>query len=209
MHPRPLLMLIGALAIAAAARPTARHNGVRLVVAADGNEARYRVREQLAGFDFPNDAVGRTSDVTGALVFDDAGRVVTDESRFSIDARTLVSDQERRDGYLRRRTLVTDSFPTVDLVPTSFPGLPFPLPTAGDLEFQMVGGLTIKGVTRTTTWQVTATAEPGGFRGTATTKFPFDQFQLPKPRVARVLSVADTIQLEYDFRLVHDTASVR
>src|SRR5690606_5186683 len=32
-----------------------------LTVGPQGNEARYRVREQLVGFDLPNDAIGRTS----------------------------------------------------------------------------------------------------------------------------------------------------
>jgi hypothetical protein len=34
------------------------------------------------------------------------------------------------------------------------------------------------------------------------TAFTFDDFQLNQPRVPIVLSVADTIRLEYDFRLV-------
>ena len=33
--------------------------GTRYVVAPTGNEARYRVREQLVGFDLPNDRCGR------------------------------------------------------------------------------------------------------------------------------------------------------
>ena len=41
-------------------------DGLELVVAPDGNEVRYRVREQLVGLDLPNDAVGATSDVTGS-----------------------------------------------------------------------------------------------------------------------------------------------
>ena len=40
-------------------------DGLQLVVAPEGNEVRYRVREQLAGFDLPNDAVGATGHVTG------------------------------------------------------------------------------------------------------------------------------------------------
>jgi hypothetical protein len=37
--------------------------------------------------------------------------------------------------------------------------------------------------------------------GTASTAFTFEDFQITKPRVAVVLSFADTIRLEYDFRL--------
>jgi hypothetical protein len=38
---------------------------LRYSVAPDGNEARYRVREQLMHHDLPNDAVGKTSAITG------------------------------------------------------------------------------------------------------------------------------------------------
>ena len=44
---------------------------LRFVTAAEGNEARYLVREQLAGRDLENDAVGKTTNVTGTLVLDE------------------------------------------------------------------------------------------------------------------------------------------
>ena len=40
--------------------------------------------------------------------------------------------------------------------------------------------------------------------GTAATAFTFKDFGLEQPRVPVVLSVADTIRLEYDFRLMPD-----
>ena len=180
---------------------------VRLVLAPDGNEARYRVREQLVSLDFPNDAVGATRGITGSLVLDAEGQVVPAESRFVIDVTTLKSDRERRDGYLQRRTLETAQYPTVILVPTAIRGLPWPLPTSGTFAFEMDGDLTIKGVTRTVRWQVKAEAVGGGFAGSASTSFTFAAFELTKPRVSVVLSVEDEIRLEYDFHLVPDSMS--
>ncbi len=175
---------------------------VRFVLAPSGNEARYRVREQLAGLDFPNDAVGRTSGVTGEIVFSDDGRVIPERSRITIDLRGLTSDKDRRDGYVQRRTLVTDSFPTAEITIRQINGLGWPLPTSGALQFTIVGDLTIKGVTRSTTWQVMANATPASYRGTASTRFTFADFALDKPRVASVLSVDETIALELDFNFV-------
>ena len=54
-----LLAIIAAVAANAPAR-------VRYTVATDGNEARYRVREQLLHHDMPNDAVGKTTAISGA-----------------------------------------------------------------------------------------------------------------------------------------------
>jgi polyisoprenoid-binding protein YceI len=174
----------------------------RFVLAPTGNEARYRVREQLAGVDFPNDAVGTTSAISGEIVLDDAGGVVAERSKITVDLRTLKSDRERRDGYIQRRTLETETHPMAELVVTGVEGLPHPLPTSGELAFTLRGNLTIHGTTRLTTWQVTATAGPHGYRGTAKTQFTFAEFGLTKPRVAVVMSVEDEIGLEFDFHFV-------
>lgn len=177
------------------------------VVGPDGNEARYRVREQLARISFPSDAVGSTRRVQGQIVFDASGRVITDVSRFIVDLSTLQTDQDRRDNYVRRNTLVTDSFPTLMLVPRQLVGLPFPLPTAGEHTFRMVTDMTLRGVTRPVTWNVTANFTPQGVSGLATTRFDFATFDIPVPRVASVLSVEDDIRLEYQFRLVESTGA--
>jgi len=174
----------------------------RYLIAAEGNEARYRVREQLAGVSFPNDAVGVTSGITGAIVVDRSGRIQPGESRIVVDVTTLKSDRDRRDGYVRNRTLETATHPTVVLEPTELRGLKWPLPASGPITFQLVGNLTVRGVTRSTTWAVTLTAAGDTLSGTATTSFTFDDFTIAKPRVASVLSVDDTIKLEYDLRLV-------
>lgn len=182
---------------------------IRLVVTPTGNEARYRVQEQLAHFDLPNDAVGRTSAVSGGIAFDSTGRVVPEGSEFVIQAATLATDRDRRDGYVRKRILETDQYPTIVLKPTAVRGLTWPLPAAGSDSFQLIGNLTIKGVSRPTTWNAVAHFDQGTISGTAATAFTFDDMQLPQPRVPIVLSVADTIHLEYDFRLAPAEAAAR
>jgi polyisoprenoid-binding protein YceI len=171
-------------------------------VAPQENEARYLVREQLARFDFPNDAVGRTSQVTGGIVLDGQGRVVAGESRFVINMASLESDNDRRDNFVRRNTLQTEDHPNVTFVPRTLTGLQWPLPAAGAVQFRMVGDLTIRGVTRPATWDVMAQVSNGALRGEARTQFTFADFDITKPRVASVLSVADEIRLEYTFFLV-------
>lgn len=210
-----LAMVVGG-AIGAEARPSAGQPSgelggpvfvlqdtgvVRYVVAAEGNEARYRVREQLARVSFPSDAVGVTSAIEGAIAVSTDGAIVRDASRFTIDLASLRSDSDRRDNYVRRRTLETESHPAAVFVPREFHGLAFPLPAAGEITFRLVGDLTIRGVTRPVTWEVTARTGGGVLAGRATTSFTFADFGLTKPSVASVLSVEDEIRLEYDFRL--------
>ena len=177
---------------------------VRLIVAPTGNEARYRVREQLANRPLENDAIGRTSKVEGAIVVARDGRILSDSSRFVIDLASLETDQPRRDNYVRRNTLQTDSFPTATFVPDS---ASIRLPAGARLKpgtytFDLIGRLTLHGVTKPSKWNVTATVAPTGeIRGTATTSFDFDEFNIRQPKIPFVLSIQDTIRLEYDFLL--------
>ena len=188
---------------AAAAKPAAP---IRFVIGPAGNEARYRVREQLMGANLPNDAIGVTKTITGTILAYPDGRIVKDSSKIVIHLDSLKSDKDRRDGFLRRRTLETEKFPTVELIPTAIRGFNGNLPASGTVSFQLLGDLVLKGVPHPTVWNVTARAEGTDVAGTATTAFTFKDVGLDQPKVPVVLSVADTIKLEYDFRFVPDTA---
>jgi polyisoprenoid-binding protein YceI len=181
---------------------TGAQSHMRYEPAPAGNEARYRVREQLAGFDFPSDAVGVTTNITGAIVLDATGKVVPDQSKFVINLTGLKSDQTRRDRYIQSRTMETQTHPNVELLIKELRGLPHPLPASGELKVELIGDLTVKGITKPTTWQVTAAPTAGGLAGLARTQFTFADFNLTKPRVASVLSVNDEITLEYEFHLI-------
>ena len=188
-----------AAAKAAAAKSAAP---IRFVIAPAGNEARYRVSEVLMGATLPNDAVGVTKSVSGTILAYPDGRIVRDSSKIVIRLDSLKSDKDRRDGFLRRRTLETEKFPTVELIPTAIRGFNGALPASGTVTFQLLGDLVLKGVARPTVWNVTARAEGQDVAGTAISKFTFKDVGLEQPKVMSVLSVADTIQLEYDFRFV-------
>lgn len=174
---------------------------VRYVVAPDGNEARYRVREQLLHHDLPNDAIGKTTGVTGGITLAPNGSVDTTASKITIDVTSLKSDQDRRDGYVQHRTLETEQYPSVVFVPTSVSSAKLPL---GDSEqsFDVAGNLTVHGVTKPTVWHVKAKRSGNDVTGNGWTQFTFADAQLAQPHVPVLLSVADTIRLEYDFHLV-------
>lgn len=163
------------------------------------NKARYRVRERLAGRELDNDAVGETTGLKGSVSVDANGKVLPGASQFTADLTLLKSDADRRDNYVRRNILVTDSFPVAVLRVTEVKGLPSPLPATGSGSIQLLGELTVKGVTRPTVWDATGSFDGTTLKGTAKTRFTFAEFSLRQPRVPIVLSVADTITLEYDF----------
>ena len=178
---------------------------IRLVLAPSGNEARWRVRERLASFDLPNDAVGVTRDVGGAIVIGADGQPDSTASKITINLTTLQSDRSMRDNYIKHRTLETDKFPTAVLVPTRFLRMRTPMPDTGTFTFEIVGNLTVHGATKQTTWLVTAVGKADGFSGTALTRVTFEDFAMAQPRVPILLSIEDEINLEYQFTFVRDS----
>jgi polyisoprenoid-binding protein YceI len=173
----------------------------RYHVVSDRSEARYRVREQLAGINLPGDAVGTSSTIDGVISLDGQGRIRPSDSRLTVDLRTLRSDRDRRDNYVRRNTLETERYPTAVFIPNELRGLPFPLPQTGTASFELIGNLTIRDTSHHATWEATATFNGQEVSVQAKTSFRFSDFGLSIPRVASVLSVEDTIHLETDLLL--------
>ncbi len=171
----------------------------------EGSSASYRVTEQLAGIDFPNDAVGTTEKVSGFMAILPDGSIAPG-SKLSIDLRGLTSDQSMRDGYIKNRTLETEKFPDAVFVPTAVSGVPKMVPSAGQLGVALNGNLTIHGVTKPVTFKGIATIDPRSstVAGRALTTISFSDFGLPKPTLARLVSVEDkiTIELVYRFKRI-------
>jgi polyisoprenoid-binding protein YceI len=169
---------------------------------AEGTTARYKVREQLAGISFPSDAVGTTQGVTGTIVINPDGSIDAAKSKLTVDLRTLKSDQQMRDGYIQGRTLETEKFPLLEFVPKRVVGLPAPLPSGRGAQsgFELIGDMTLHGVTKEVTWQVVAVFGNDQVGGRATTTLLFPTFNLTKPTLARLMSVEDKIELEIEFR---------
>lgn len=193
---------------ASGANPTASTsaggNTVTLVVVSEKSEARYRVREQLAGVNLPSDAVGATSAITGQIVGKLDGSIDSANSKFVVDVQTLKSDQFQRDGFIQRTPLQTSQYPYVTFVPTSATGLPASSPVPTSATFQLMGNLTVKDVTKPVTWNATCNLQGGGQTEglcNATTSFTFADFNLEQPHIGRVISIEDTIKLEVDLYL--------
>lgn len=111
------------------------------------------MREQLADRPAPNDAVLTTTGISGTFTLASDGRF-SDDSRIEVDLNGLESDSGLRDGYVKRTTLQTSRFPTATFVPTRTEGLTLPL-ADGALAFRLIGNMTISGVTKEVTWDVT------------------------------------------------------
>ena len=199
-----VVALLGAPAIVDQAAAQEGAAGARFEIA-EGTRAFYRVREQLVGVSFLNDAVGVSEAVEGVLSIQADGSV-DEESQLTLDLTTFSSDQDRRDRFVRNRVFEVEQHPTAVFTPVRTVGSPFPaddpdalVPIVG---FQLIGNMTLHGVTQEITWDVLATYDDDGVvEGKALTAFPFSTFNLTKPELPFLLSVEDEIRLEIDFNV--------
>ena len=163
--------------------------------------ATYRVTEQFVGIDFPNDAVGTSNKVSGGLQILPDGSIAPG-AKLVVDLKALTSDQNMRDGFVRNRTLQTETFPEAVFVPTAITGVPKMVPSTGQLGVSLAGNLTIHGVTKPVTFKGIATidARSSTVAGRAVTTFTFADFGLTKPAIGRLANVEDKITLELVYK---------
>ena len=145
---------------------------------------------------------GATSAISGGITLDTTGKVVPAASKLTVDITGLKSDSDRRDRIIQGGTLQTAQFPKVELAVKELRGLAYHWPKVGEIKFELLGDLTVHGVTKPSSWQVTATAQDGGMAGVARTTFTFEDFGMVPPKGMSVLTVEDQIKLEYTFRLL-------
>ncbi len=200
-QPAPSAIPVTAGTPAGSPAPASAGGAARWVLVPGQSEASYTVREQLARLSFPTDAVGKTNQVSGEIDIQKDGTIDPAKSKFVVDLASLQTDSSMRDGFVRRSILQTDQYPQAVFVPTKVEGLPNPLPTSGPVSFKITGDLTLHGVTKTVTWDVTGTANGGSAIGKATTSFTFEDFNLNQPQVPVVLSVVNHITLSLNLTL--------
>ena len=100
-------------------------------------------------------AAGRSNQITGTMSID--GTTVSDAS-FTVDVGSITSDESRRDSQFRGRIMEVDQFPEA----TFTHGAPIEFGTVPAIGKQITasatGDLTLHGVTRSVTFDVTAEA---------------------------------------------------
>jgi polyisoprenoid-binding protein YceI len=166
----------------------------------DKSKANVRVREQLVGVSAPSDAVLVATGAKGAFAIKDDG-TFTPDSKISFDVGTLTSDQPSRDQSVKRNPLEVSRFPTADFAPTKATGLRLPMPESGDFTFTLAGKMTIHGVSKEVTFDVTAKRSGNDLTATATANptWKFADFGMEPPSSPlRVVSVTDEIKLIVD-----------
>ncbi len=167
----------------------------------DESEARFLIDEILMGN--PITVVGTTDRIAGDIIVNFDQPATSQIGEIAINARTLRTDNEFRDQATRSRILESarDEFEFIYFAPTEFIALTTNPVAVGDtLEFEIIGDLTIKGVTRpvTFTTSLIVTADDR-LQGTATTQILYADFGIAVQAPPSVTGIADEVGLEIDF----------
>jgi polyisoprenoid-binding protein YceI len=173
------------------------------VVAADGTSfVGYRVLELLAFRDDPSEAVGRTTAVQGTMTVNNRGTQVT-AAQITADMTQLRSDNGNRDRVLGRIGLETQEFPEATFVLTSPIALGPDAASGEDVNAQILGDLTVHGVTQFVSLTIHAraldanTIEVAGFAPLRLT-----DFGMTPPAGGTAVSVLDEATFEFQLRFV-------
>lgn len=140
--------------------------------------------------------VGTTSGVSGEVQLNLAGTDPVENAQFSVDMTGLQTDQDRRDKWLQDNAIETSKFPQSTFTATSATGLPERINEGEEISFQLVGDLTVRDVTNSVTFDVTAVLEGDTLRGTAVLPLKLTDFGIDPPDFANTLTVADEFKIE-------------
>ncbi|MCB9419009.1 MAG: YceI family protein [Ardenticatenaceae bacterium] len=162
------------------------------------SEVRFTLDEMLRGE--PKTVVGATDQVAGQIGVDLAVLSTAQVGVIQVNARTLATDNNFRNRAIRNVILETDAYEFITFTPTAISGLPDTAVPGDTLTFQITGDLTIRDITQTVVFDVTATAvSETQLAGTAVTTVQRADFNLVIPEVEGVADVAEAVLLEIDF----------
>jgi polyisoprenoid-binding protein YceI len=193
--PAPLTLTVPSATSADSASPAASQStdasGETWNVAT-GSLVGYRVKEVLFGQS--NVAVGRTGEITGSITVD--GTKVA-AGTFTVDMTTVTSDESRRDGQFQGRIMETGTYPTATFRLTQPIDLGS-IPAVGvQKTFEATGELTLHGVTKTVTFELTAQHTASTIQVAGSIPITFADWNIGNPSFGGVVTTEDNGVLEF------------
>jgi polyisoprenoid-binding protein YceI len=200
-----LLAVLGIGAYWYLSRPVANPNTLpndTVLTAEDGT--RYQINQEKSSVSFeinevlrnePFTAVGTTNAVFGDVAFDGKNLAF---GKIQVNARSLKTDDTRRDGALARLILKSekDENEFIVFTPTGLNRVPRTIPSNTPFEFSLLGDMTISGVTQPASFNVTmiitGTTVSVEFSGSVLRS----DFSLTVPSLPFLASVDDTVVIK-------------
>lgn len=172
--------------------------GQAYTIIPERSEAAYFADEKLANLALPSTAKGSTKDITGTFYLTEDGLALdpSQTSTFTVDLRTLKSDQDRRDNRVQNDGLQTAQFPTATFTAKSVTGYDPAIGEGGEQTLRLTGTLDLHGVQKDVTWEVKARREGDLMTALATLNFKYEEFGIPILNVAGFVTVEEDVTLQ-------------
>lgn len=162
------------------------------------SQVSFSIYEELAGQ--PKTVIGTSSEVAGQIALNLGDLSQTQVGVIQVNARTFVTDSDRRNQAIRNFILNTNQYELITFTPTAVTGLSGAAQAGQAFTFQIAGDLTIRDVTQSVVFEVTAIGESATrLTGTATTVVQRSAFNLSIPSVPNVANVGEEVTLQINF----------
>lgn len=171
------------------------------VLDSDQTEARFIVEETLGGAHVV--VTGVSSAVTGSLKTSPDQVAATEVAPIVIDATSFITDNNMRNGAIRRFVLYTNLYPEIVFTPAVLHNAPESVGIGEDFELEVEGALSVMDTTKDITFQVSARFETATeLYGYGSTTILLEEFGVNVPMPPRVTWVADEVILELEFTAI-------
>jgi polyisoprenoid-binding protein YceI len=146
------------------------------------------------------DVIGSTQQVEGELQLnlDDLSSPLG-TNRFEVNLSSLTTDQGRRDNWVRENGPQFNKFPTAEFTATAIEGAPETYVEGDEVQFKLVGDLTIREITQPVTLDITARLEGDTITGVATAQLLMTDFGIDPPDFANTLKVENEFEVKVEF----------
>jgi polyisoprenoid-binding protein YceI len=162
--------------------------------------ASYSVYENLVFQNKPNnDAIGSTHSVQGNFRIRAGASPLVAAMNVTVDLRTLQTDAQRRDNYVRQHALETDTYPYATFVSISTQGLPASYTDGQTVHFQLTGNLTMHGKTNKEVFDVQGKVVGKTITGTATSTMYMTDFGIQPPNLANIAIAQNKVTITITF----------
>jgi len=169
-------------------------------ISQDDSQVTYTIQEVLNGAD--KTVVGGTSQVAGDILVDMSNPSKSELGEIRVNARTFATDDSRRDNSVARFVLqsASDANQYIVFQPTTISALPDSVKIGDAVTLKVTGNLTIAGVTKEVTFDVTTTIKSAEqITGTAQLIVQRADFNLTIPNVPFVANVGNSVTLNLNF----------
>lgn len=167
-------------------------------ISQESSQVNFELDEDLRGSRVT--VLGTTNQIAGQIAFNPADLTTAQVGTILINSRTLATDNEFRNRAIQNEILDTGSYEYITFAPTAIEGLPASTSVGQEVSFTMVGDLTIRDITNSVTFQVTAVlVSDTQLTGTATATILRSDYNLQIPTVPQVANVEDEVLLTIQF----------